>query len=570
MSDDLPDDLPIGEALASWLARRLGQEPDQIDRDCPLVEFGVSSVEAVELAGRLEQRLGRSLPATLLWEYPTINAIARALEDPSEPAPAEQTRVPRQLDAAPIAVVGLGCRFPGANGPEQLWQLLLDGTDAVGTVPPGRWRRTGGASVEALLNGPGRAGGFLDDVARFDAEFFGITPGEARLMDPQQRLLLEVAWEALAHAAIDPDSLAGTGTGVYVGICASEYAHLTTAELDQVEGWTATGGALSIAANRLSYLLDLRGPSMAVDTACSSSLVAIHLAARDLRNGETDLALAGGVNLLLDPALTVAFGRAGGLASGGRCRPFDAGADGIVRGEGCGVVVLKRLPDALRDGDRVLALLLGGAVNSDGRSNGLVAPNPRAQEALLRQAYVDAGCDPSTVDYVEAHGTGTALGDPIEAGALAAVCGAGRPEEQPLLIGSVKSHLGHLEAAAGIAGFITAVLALHHDTAPPTLHLERPNPHIPLADWRLRVAVAPEPLAAYGRPARAGVSGFGFGGTNAHLVLEAYQLGGTGPAGTAGLAGSATQALPSVTVLADRDLDRVRDQASGLARWLAA
>jgi phthiocerol/phenolphthiocerol synthesis type-I polyketide synthase D len=570
MSDDLPDGLPIGDALARWVAYRLGQTPDQVDRDRPVVEFGVSSVDAVELAGRLEQRLGRSLPATLLWEYPTINAIERALADgPASPGPAPQAgdaAKPRSVDAPPIAVVGVGCRFPGASGPQALWRLLLDRRDAVGSVPPGRWPRASRpgppTSVDTLLAGAGRSGGFLDDVARFDAEFFGITPGEARLMDPQQRLVLEVAWEALAHAAVDPDRLAGSRTGVYLGICASEYAHLTTAALDQVEGWTATGGALSIAANRLSYLLDLRGPSLAVDTACSSSLVAIHLAARDLRTGETDLALAAGVNLLLDPALTVAFGRAGGLAAGGRCRPFDAGADGIVRGEGCGVVVLKRLPDALRDGDRVLALLLGGAVNSDGRSNGLVAPNPKAQEALLRQAYADAGCEPSTVDYVEAHGTGTALGDPIEAGALGAICGAGRQvDEQPLLIGSVKSHLGHLEAAAGVAGFITAVLALYHETVPPTINLTRANPHIPLADWRLRVAVEPEPLAVPGRPARAGVSGFGFGGTNAHLVLEAFPAVEAGPAGPA---------RPAVCVVADRDLGRVRAQAATLARWLVA
>jgi acyl transferase domain-containing protein/acyl carrier protein len=425
MPDDLPVDLPLAAALAAWVARRCGLDTGEIDRDCPLVEFGVSSVDAVELAGLLEARLGRPLPPTLLWEHPTINAIVRAMTA----TPAEQK--PYAVAAAPdhqaVAVVGLGCRFPGgADDPERLWRLLMDGRDAVRTVPPDRWhRRPAGdplpGSAAGLLRGPGRWGGYLDDVARFDAGFFGIAAGEARLMDPQQRLLLEVTWDALAHAALDPAALRGSSTGVYVGICASEYARLTTAVLEQVEGWTATGAALSIAANRLSYLLDARGPSLAVDTACSSSLVAIHLAARDLRSGETDLALAAGVSLMLDPALTVAFGRAGGIAAGGRCRPFSADADGIVRGEGCGVVVLKRLTDAVRDGDRVLAVLRGGAVNSDGRSNGLVAPNPRAQEALLRRAYADAGCPASTVDYVEAHGTGTPLGDPIEAGALGTV-----------------------------------------------------------------------------------------------------------------------------------------------------
>ncbi|GIE97632.1 type I polyketide synthase [Paractinoplanes rishiriensis] len=548
MPDELGGDRPIGDAIVAWVARRCDLDPDRVDRDCPLVELGVSSVDAVELAGRLETRLGRPVPPTLLWEHPTVNQIEAALTGaagfaaapPPEPA----------ADGPLLAVVGVGCRFPGgADGPSALWQMLITGRDAVRPVPEGRWHRAPGFSPP---------GGFLDEVARFDAAFFGIAPGEARLMDPQQRLLLEVAWEALAHAALDPAALRGTRTGVYVGISAGEYAHLTTAALDRVEGWTATGAALSIAANRISYLLDLHGPSLAVDTACSSSLVAVHLAARDLRAGDTDLALAGGVNLMLDPALTVAFERAGGLAAGGRCRPFAAEADGIVRGEGCGVVVLKRLTDAVRDGDRVLAVLRGSAVNSDGRSNGLVAPSPRAQEALLRRAYADAGCPPSAVDYVEAHGTGTPLGDPIEAGALGAVLGTGRRPDDPLLIGSVKSHLGHLEAAAGVAGFITAVLALQHGEVPPTLHAERPNPRIPLAGWGLRIAAAGRPLPDRDRPRRVGVSAFGFGGTNAHVVLE------SAPPPT----GSAPAEGPAICVLTDRDQDRVRDQAAALAGWL--
>ena len=595
MPDDLPD-LPLAAAVAAWVADRCDLPPDSIDPDCPLVEYGISSVEAVELAGRLEARLGRPVPATVLWEHPTINAIERALTGAPEPAVAPSEPV---AEHPPIAVIGLGCRFPGASGPAELWRLLVDGRDAVRDVPPQRWRRPAAGeprpgSAAAVLAGPGRYGGFLDEVARFDADFFGISPGEARLMDPQQRLLLEVAWEALAHAALDPVALRGSRTGAYVGICTSEYAHLSAADLERVEGWTATGGALSIAANRLSYLLDLRGPSLAVDTACSSSLVAIHLAARDLRLGETDLALAAGVSLMLDPALTVAFGRAGGLAAGGRCRPFGAEADGIVRGEGCGVVVLKRHADAVRDGDRVLAVLRGGSVNSDGRSNGLVAPNPGAQEALLRRAYADAGCPPSDVDYVEAHGTGTPLGDPIEAGALGAVCGAGRAPGDPLLIGSVKSRFGHLEAAAGVAGFITAVLALQHGTVPATLHSQRPNPRIPLDDWGLRVATAARAFPARDRPARAGVSAFGFGGTNAHLVLEAATR--TNQADTSPLGREPATHVdlpdnpppdhqptahsdqpdppapgrePAVCVVADRDLDRVRGQAGALAAWLA-
>jgi acyl transferase domain-containing protein/thioesterase domain-containing protein/acyl carrier protein len=551
------DGQPLGPALVGWVAQRCRLEPSEVDPDRPLLEYGLSSVEAVELAGLLAERLGRPVPAVLLWQYPTLTALA-AFAAAVEPAPAG---VAPAATGGPIAVVGLGCRFPGgADGPEAFWRQVLSGRDAVRTVPAGRWPDPPTEpAAAAVLAGPGRYGGFLDDVACFDAEFFGIPAGEAELMDPQQRLLLEVTWEALQHGELDPARLRGSRTGVYVGICSGEYAHLTAAELDRVAGWTATGGALSIAANRLSYLLNLRGPSLAVDTACSSSLVAVHLAARDLRAGDTDLAVAAGVNLMLTPALTLAFGHAGGLAAGGRCRPFDAGADGIVRGEGCGVVLLKRLADAERDGDRVLAVLRGSAVNADGRSNGLVSPNPQAQEALLRQACADAGIEPSTVDYVEAHGTGTPLGDPIEAAALGAVLGRGRAAGDELLVGSVKSQVGHLEAAAGVAGLISAVQALRSGTVPPTLHFRAGNPHIRFADWGLRVASAAQPFPARGRPARVGVSGFGFGGTNAHLVLEAYHGAATGPAAT----------RPAAVVLADRDLPRVRAQAAALHRWLS-
>jgi acyl transferase domain-containing protein/thioesterase domain-containing protein/acyl carrier protein len=529
--------------LTSWMAERCRLPAHEIDADRPLVEFGLSSVEAVELAGRLDEALGRRLGPTLVWEYPTINALVTGLTT-AESSPTTPTPV---TEADAIAVVGLGCRLPGGiAGPEMLWEALLDGRDAVGTVPAGRW-----APSRA-----GRFGGFLDDVAGFDADFFGISAGEARLMDPQQRLVLEVAWEALQHAAIDPATLAGTATGVYVGASGTEYAQLAAASLEEVQGWNATGGALSIIANRLSYLLDLRGPSLTVDTACSSSLVAIHLAARDLRAGTTGMAVAGGVNLMLSPAVTIAFGQAGGLAPAGRCRPFDAGAEGIVRAEGCGVVVLKRLSDARRDGDRVLALVRGSAMNSDGRSNGLVAPNPKAQKALLRDAYADAGIEPAAVDYVEAHGTGTALGDPIEAGALGAVCGRHRAPDEPLLIGSIKSNLGHLEAAAGVAGVIKAVLALQHDVIPATLHLATPSPHIPFDDWGLRVVSAARPFPHRERPAIAGVSAFGFGGGNAHVVLSAAPT--PAPAGSEQL----------FTVLAERDLEAVAAHASAVADWL--
>ena len=402
----------------------------------------------------------------------------------------------------------------------------MAGGDAVGEVPAERWQDFGvDTAVHAATLSPAvRRGAYLDDVTGFDARFFGITPREAHLMDPQQRLLLEVAWEALDHSGIPAPMLQGSSTGVYVGLSSLEYGMLTTADPSGVTEWTSTGAAGSIAANRLSYMFDLHGPSVTVDTACSSSLVAVHQACRALRSGECDTALAAGVNLLLSPMVTVGFDQAGVLAPNGRCRPFDAAAEGIVRGEGCGVVVLMRVDDALRNGHRVLALIRGSAVNSDGRSAGLVAPNPVAQQALLRAALLDAGVDAATVDYVETHGTGTLLGDPIEAGALSAVLGRQRPADRPLLIGSVKSNLGHLEGAAGIAGLIKTVLSLRRGKIPATVHFQNPNPHIDFPGGRLGVVdeVTRWPAGEH-RPARAGVSAFGFGGTNAHAVLEQWR-----------------------------------------------
>ncbi|MGW0806541.1 beta-ketoacyl synthase N-terminal-like domain-containing protein [Nonomuraea sp. NPDC002799] len=516
-------DVPGESELRGFLLARIGE---QADPDRPLEEHGLSSREAAALAGELAELLGRDVSPTIVWEHPTINRLARALTTPDSPERPARTlpgadspdrpvraftasdRPARTLPAPgePVAVVGIGCRFPGAHGASAYWKMLIDGVDAVGEVPAGRWEAFYGDTVPA---GTTRHGGFLDDVAGFDAEFFGIAPGEAAAMDPQHRLLLETAWEALEHGGIAPRSLAGTRTGVFAGVSGTEYAHLTGRNLATVDAWTATGAAPSIAANRLSYLLDLRGPSMAVDTACSSSLVATHLAVSSLRTGECDLALAAGVNLLLSPLVTVAFDRGGGTAADGRCKAFDASADGMVRAEGCGVVVLKRLPDALRDGDRVLAVISATAVNQDGRSNGLVAPNPEAQESLLRQVYDGLGRGP---DYIEAHGTGTYLGDPIEARAIAAAV------PTPVLLGSAKTNLGHLEAAAGVAGLIKTVLALHHGVIPPSLHFRRPNPHIP---WdTLQVVTAPTPWPR-GAARRAGVSAFGFGGTNAHVALDA-------------------------------------------------
>lgn len=556
----------IRRHLIEQIARRSRTTVAEIDPDRPLEEFGLASRDAVAIAGELEQMLGRALPATLVWEHPTINKLSLALAGGAaeSPRPAPAPAAPRRAADEPIAVIGIGCRFPGGErdltGPEDYWRFLTGRGDAVREVPDGRWDPfdDGSPEVGDLLARTTRLGGFLDDVAAFDAQFFGITPREAAVMDPQQRLVLEVAWEAFEHAGIAPASLRGSRTGVFVGVSAPEYAAFTASDLASLEPFTATGAALSIIANRLSYLLDLRGPSMIVDTACSSSLVSTHLAVQALRTGEADVALAGGVNVLLSPTVTMTFDLAGGTAADGRCKAFDASADGMVRAEGCGAVVLKRLSDAVRDGDRVLAVVRGSGVNSDGRSNGLVAPNSDAQRALLRDVYAAAGVDTREVDYIEAHGTGTFLGDPIEAKAIGEVLGAGRDPGDPLLLGSAKSNLGHMESAAGIAGFIKAVLALHHGVIPPSAHYKEPNPHIPFDELRLAVVAEETPWPERNRPVRAGVSGFGFGGTNAHIVLE------EAPAQETAAEPAVVRTFP----LSDTSDDRVRDHAAVLAEWL--
>ena len=422
----------------------------------------------------------------------------------------------------PIALVGMGLRLPGgATTPEAFWQLLADGVDTISAIPAERWDAD--AFYDADPQAPGkmytRHGAFLDAIDHFAPQFFAIAPREAAQMDPQQRLLLQVAWEALEHAGQAPDRLEGSATGVFVGICNSDYFRMLSADQEQIDVYLATGNAPSVAAGRISYLLGLQGPSIALDTACSSSLVAIHLAAQSLRSRECDLALAGGVNLILSPEINITFSKAGMMAPDGRCKSFDARADGYVRGEGCAVVVLKRLADAVADGDRVLAVISGSAVNQDGRSGGLTAPNGPAQEAVIRRALADAGRQPAEVSYVEAHGTGTALGDPIELQALGAVLASGRAPESPLLVGSVKTNLGHLEAAAGVAGLIKLVLMLQHGQIAPNLHFATPSPHIPWERLPVRVPTALEPWTTGGRRV-AGVSSFGFSGTNAHLILE--------------------------------------------------
>jgi acyl transferase domain-containing protein/acyl carrier protein len=424
----------------------------------------------------------------------------------------------------PIAIIGMGCRFPGANDPASFWKLLQAGRDAVSEVPESRWKIDD--YYDADPDTPGkmstRWGGFLDGIDQFDPEFFGISPREATFMDPQQRLLLEVSWEALENAGQGPRDLAACQTGIFVGLTSDEYAQLSyrDGDLSRFNAYFASGTARSIAGGRISYILGVEGPNMSIDTACSSSLVAVHTACMHLRMHECRMALAGGVTVILAPEIGIAFSKAHMMAPDGRCKTFDARANGFVRGEGCGMVVLKRLSDAVADGDRILAVIRGSAVNQDGRSSGMTAPNGMAQEALIRAALAQARVRPEEIGYVEAHGTGTSLGDPIEAHALARVLGVGRDWQNALVIGSVKTNVGHLEAASGVAGLMKAVLALGHEYIPPHLHFETLNPHI---DWEgapIEIPVRGRPWPRSERRRLAGVSSFGFSGTNAHIILE--------------------------------------------------
>ena len=423
-----------------------------------------------------------------------------------------------------IAVIGVGCRFPGgADDPESYWDLLEAGRDAIGEIPGDRW------DADALYDPDWQAegrmatrwGAFLDGIDRFDARLFGISPREAVSMDPQQRLLLEVTWQALERAAIAPHRLEGSATGVFVGLSSTDYLQLQMRRgLGPIDGYLASGSAPSVAAGRLAYVLGLHGPALTVDTACSSSLVAIHLAVRALRDGQCDVAIGAGVNVILSPVTSVALSKAQMMAPDGRCKAFSARADGFVRGEGCGVLVLKRLADAHRDGDPIVGVIRGSAINQDGRSNGLTAPNGPAQESVLAAALADAGLAPADIGYVEAHGTGTRLGDPIEVQALGAVLGQGRTAERRLQIGSVKTNIGHLESAAGVAGLIKALMVVEQGTIPPHLHLDEPSAVIPWDALAIDVPTATTPWPA-GRPRCAGVSSFGFSGTNAHVIVEA-------------------------------------------------
>lgn len=553
-------------------SRALGlRSADSVRPDQPLRELGMDSVTAVELRNRIATRLGTRLPATLLFDHPTAARLAahltttvlvpddrKAPRSGTRPTPhAGRTAVPTD---EPVAVVGMACRLPGgADDPEGLWRLVARGRDAVGPFPAGRW------DVESLYDPdpdtPGtsyaREGGFLDDIESFDAGFFGITPKEAAAMDPQQRLLLETGWEALEHAGIVPARMAGSTTGVYVGMFGSDY--LAGSRLDHLDGYVGTGSALSVASGRLAYTLGLHGPALTVDTACSSSLVAVHLAAQALRSGECDLALAGGVTLMVTPGTFVEFSRLRGLSATGRCRSFSDDADGAIWSEGAGMIVLKRLSDARRDGDQVLAVVRGTAVNQDGRSQGLSAPNGPAQEQVIRRALELSGLEPADVDYVEAHGTGTTLGDPIEANALAQVFGDSRPEGRPLYLGSLKSNLGHTQAASGVAGLIKVVQSLRHETLPATLHAATPSRHVDWDDSGLRLVRDAVPWPSAGeRTRRAGISAFGISGTNAHVIIEEAPSSGGAPQP------EPARGLP-LFVLSARGERALRGQAAALA-----
>jgi acyl transferase domain-containing protein/acyl carrier protein len=454
----------------------------------------------------------------------------------------------------PVAIVGMGCRFPGGvEDPDGLWRLVRDGVDAAVGPPPGRPDAAGGSAH----------GGFLSTIDQFEPEFFGISPREAATLDPQQRLLLETAWEALERAGQAPDALSGAPVGVFIGITTSDYARVIgLGDGASTDVYAATGNALNAAAGRLSFVLGLQGPCVAVDTACSSSLVALHLAVQSLRAGESEMALAGGVNVILRPDLATLFASWGMLAADGRCKTFDAAADGFVRSEGCGVLVLKRLSDAVRHSDPVLAVIRGTAVNQDGRSSGLTVPNGPAQQRVIRRALETAGVEPAAVHYVEAHGTGTPIGDPIEVEALAAVLGKDRPADDPLLLGSIKTNIGHTEAASGVAGVMKSVLALQHEEIPPHLHLQRLNPRVPWDRYPLRVPTARTPWPAGDRPRIAGVSAFGFSGTNAHVVLEEAPE-------PAAPAGSPLERPHHLLVLSARTEPALRQLAGRMAAYLA-
>ena len=513
--------------IAAWLLARVaelrGMDARQVDPGIPFAHHGLESRDLVGLTGDLQVWLGRPVPATALYDHPTIAQAAKSLSPAAAPAIAEPAPRARPAAHEPIAIIGMACRFPGgADTPDAFWKLLEEGRDAITTIPTTRWDFERYYHPEPGTPGKmyARHGSFLPQVDTFDAAFFGISPREASAMDPQQRMLLELSWEALERAAIAPDALSGSRTGVFVGLSSNDYGREVLRAAEDVDAHTGTGNSTSVAAGRLAFQLGLHGPCLSVDTACSSSLVAAHLACQSLRSGECDLALAGGASLILAPDTSIYFCQVRALSPDGRSCAFDASSNGYVRGEGVGMVALMRLSDARAAGHPVLALIRGSAVNHDGRSNGLTAPNGLAQQRVIREALADAGLEPGDVDYVEAHGTSTPLGDPIELTALGEALARGRSRERPLWVGSVKTNMGHLEAAAGVAGMIKTALALQRGRIPRHLHFARPNPAFAWADVPLDVPRAAMAWPETQRPRRAGVSSFGLSGTNAHVILE--------------------------------------------------
>ncbi|HET7695310.1 MAG TPA: SDR family NAD(P)-dependent oxidoreductase [Vicinamibacterales bacterium] len=558
----------IARAVRRLVARVVGaDDPEAIGDEDGLFDMGMDSLMATELRRVLEKQFERSLSPTVTFDYPSVAALAGHLDEQLgiAAAPAgERIAAPHPHAAADhreIAIVGMSCRFPGgADTPEAFWDLLRHGQHAVTEVPPDRWDAD--RYYDPDPDAPGRTyarhGGFVDGVDRFDAGFFGISPREADSMDPQHRLLLEVTWEAFERGGQNPSALRGSRTGVFVGISNSEYAQIVAAGgAEYTDAYLMTGNGLNFAAGRLSYILGLQGPALAVDTACSSSLTAIHLACRSLRDGDCDMAVAGGVNLILQPDGMVVAAKAGMLSAAGVCRTFDAAADGIVRAEGCGILILKPLQAALDAGDPILAVIRGSAMNQDGRSSGITVPNGLAQEALLRDALRDAAVDARDISYVEAHGTGTRLGDPIEVRALDAVLGGAR-SSRPLLVGSVKTNIGHAESAAGAAGLIKTVLALQHGEIPPHLHLRELNPDITVDPGRVAIPTAATVWA--GERKLAGVSSFGASGTNVHVVVEQ---------GPAAIGRDREPAGPHLFTLSARDEAALEQQIDRVAAALA-
>ncbi|MGW4530238.1 polyketide synthase Pks13 [Nocardia sp. NPDC004340] len=530
----------LREWLRRWVADATGQPIDNITVDRPMEEFGLASRDALALGGDIEELTGVVLNATIVYQHPTIGSLAERIinGEPDLPADAADdsfyTQGFQPGEAHDIAIVGLSTRLPGAGDtPESTWEFLINRGDAIRDLPEGRWSEflTDPRVAEQVANSNVK-GGYLDQsvLKSFDAEFFATSPVEVERMDPQQRLALELTWEALEHARIPANTLKGEQVGVFIGSTGNEFgiiAGMAAGNVDpgtplSAEGYVIMGAVSAIIPNRVSYFFDFRGPSVAVDTACSSSLVAVHQAVRALRGGEADVALAGGVNVLLSPAATLAFDANGGVSKDGHIKAFSSDADGMVRSEGAGLVVLKRLADAERDGDTIYAVVKGSAINSDGRSNGLLAPNPDAQAEVLRRAYRDAGILPSMVDYLEAHGTGTPIGDPIEADALGRVLGRGREADKPLLLGSAKTNFGHLEAAAGAASLAKVIMALQHNVIPPHINYAGPSPFIPFDQAHLKITDQSTEFPRYSGKATIGINGFGFGGTNAHVVVQEY------------------------------------------------